>query len=87
MLAKTSTINGVTCTAVGSVNNSLGVKLGTIPNPYSELLASDWLDKIKANNKKVYYVQEGPHWMYTELEVADQIRFYNMLIKIGRAHV
>lgn len=64
----------------GQINYStIGVKLGTVPNPYSQLLASDWLQKIKANNKKVYYVQEGPHWMYNELEVADQIHFYNLL--------
>ena len=67
----------------GQMNYStIGVKLGTIPNAYSQLLASDWLTKIKANNKKVYYVQEGPHWMFTELEIADQIHFYNMLISV-----
>ena len=64
----------------GQINYStIGVKLGNTPNPYSELLASNWIDVLKANNKKVYYVQEGPHWMYNELEVADQIYFYNML--------
>lgn len=67
----------------GQINYStIGVKLGTIPNPHSELLASDWLLKLKANNKKVYYVQEGPHWMFTELEIADQIHFYNMLASV-----
>jgi len=67
----------------GQINYStIGVKLETIPNPYSQLLASDWLTKIKANNKKVYYVQEGPHWMYNELELADQIHFYNMLTSV-----
>jgi len=64
----------------GQINYStIGVKLGDIPNPHSQLLASDWLLKLKTNNKKVYYVQEGPHWMYNELEIADQIHFYNML--------
>ena len=67
----------------GQINYStIGVKLGNVPNPYSQLLASDWLDKLKANNKRIYYVQEGPHWMYNELEVADQIRFYNMLASV-----
>jgi hypothetical protein len=67
----------------GQINYStIGVKLGTVPNPYSQLLASDWLQKIKANNKRVYYVQEGPHWMFTELEIADQIHFYNMLTAV-----
>lgn len=64
----------------GQINYStIGVKLNNTPNPHSQLLASDWLQKLKANNKKVYYVQEGPHWMFNELEIADQIYFYNML--------
>ena len=64
----------------GQINYStIGVKLKNTPNPYSELLASNWIDILKASNKKVYYVQEGPHWMYNELEVADQIYFYNIL--------
>jgi len=67
----------------GQINYStIGVKLGDIPNPYSQLLASGWLEKLKANNKRVYYVQEGPHWMYNELEIADQIHFYNMLASV-----
>jgi hypothetical protein len=67
----------------GQINYStIGVKLSDIPNPHSQLLASDWLLKLKANNKKVYYVQEGPHWMYNELEIADQIHFYNMLASV-----
>ena len=67
----------------GQINYStIGVKLGDIPNPHSQLLASDWLLKLKASNKKVYYVQEGPHWMYNELEIADQIHFYNMLASV-----
>jgi hypothetical protein len=67
----------------GQINlSTVGVKLGTIPNPYSQLLAGDWLTKLKANNKNTYYVQEGPHWMFTELEIADQIHFYNMLTSV-----
>jgi len=67
----------------GQINYStIGVKLSDVPNPYSQLLASDWLQKLKVNNKKVYYVQEGPHWMFTELEIADQIHFYNMLTSV-----
>jgi len=67
----------------GQINYStIGVKLNDIPNPYSQILASDWLQKLKANNKKVYYIQEGPYWMFNELEVADQIHFYNMLASV-----
>lgn len=67
----------------GQINYStIGVKLGTVPNQYSQLLASDWLQKLKDSNKKIYYVQEGPHWMFNELEIADQIHFYNMLASV-----
>jgi hypothetical protein len=72
----------------GQINYStIGVKLDTTPNPYSQLLASDWLSKLKNENKKVYFVQEGPHWMYTELETADQIYFYNMLTTVDAIFV
>jgi len=64
----------------GQLNlNTVGAKVTNIPNPYSQLLASDWLKKIKDENKKVHFVQEGPHWIFTDLEIEDQIHFYNMM--------
>lgn len=48
-------------------------------NPVSELLRTDFINQLKKSNKKVYYVQEGPHWWFNEYELADQIHFYNML--------
>ena len=30
-------------------------------------------------NKEVYYVQEGPHWLWNDYEVIDQIGFYNFV--------
>ncbi len=67
----------------GQLNlNAVGAKIADTPNPYSGLLATDWLKNLKDFNKKVYYVQEGPHWMFTELEIVDQIRFYNMLASV-----
>ena len=64
----------------GQLNlNGVGSKLANIPNPYSQLLASDWLNVVKSNNKKVHFIQEGPHWIFTDLEVRDQINFYNTL--------
>lgn len=62
--------------------NAVGAKIANLPNPVSGLLSSNWLEVLKSNNKKVYFVQEGPHWMYTEMEVADQIHFYNMLASV-----
>ena len=51
-------------------------------NPVSELLASNFIDILKKNNKKVFYVQEGPHWWWNDYEIVDQISFYNMLAKV-----
>ena len=62
--------------------NAVGLKIADSPNPASDFLASNWLSILKENNKKVYFVQEGPHWMFTELEIADQIHFYNMLATV-----
>jgi hypothetical protein len=68
---------------IGRVNlNAVGLKISDEPNPHSDLLASNWLEVLKKSNKKVYFVQEGPHWMFTELELADQIHFYNMLSSV-----
>ena len=59
-----------------------GSKLIQGENPVSGLLASSFIDTLKQNNKKVFYVQEGPHWWWNDYEVVDQINFYNMLAKV-----
>ena len=60
----------------GQLNlNAVAAKLTDIPNPHSDLLNSDWLSVLKKQNKKIYYVQEGPTWMFTELEIQDQFNF------------
>lgn len=51
-------------------------------NPVSELLKSDLVGTLKKHNKKVYYVQEGPHWWFNDYEIVDQINFYNLLTKV-----
>jgi len=67
----------------GQLNlNAVAAKISNIPNPHSNLLNSNWLSILKKQNKKVYYVQEGPTWMFTELEIQDQFNFYNMLIEV-----
>lgn len=61
--------------------NAVGSKLIDKTNPISNLLQSNFIEVLKSNNKKVYYVQEGPHWLYNDYELADQIAFYNMLLE------
>lgn len=56
-----------------------GSKLVDGLNPVSTLLQNGFIDRLKQSNKKVYYVQEGPHWWFNDYELADQINFYNML--------
>ena len=67
----------------GQLNlNAVAVKLINTPNPHSNLLNSNWLSVLKQQNKKIYFVQEGPTWMFTELEIQDQFNFYNMLASV-----
>lgn len=56
-----------------------GSKIVEELNPVSGLLSADIVGTLKANNKRVCYVQEGPHWWYNDYELVDQINFYNML--------
>jgi hypothetical protein len=86
-IAKYNEVNGYDHVFIifpkGQLNlNAVAAKIGNTPNPYSKLLNSGWLSKLKSKNKKVYYVQEGPTWMFTELEVQDQFNFYNMLAEV-----
>jgi hypothetical protein len=56
-----------------------GSKLVNETNPVSGLLHQNIVEVLKRENKKVHYVQEGPHWWYNDYEIADQIYFYNLL--------
>jgi hypothetical protein len=58
-----------------------GSKLINAENPVSLLLESNIITVLKQNNKKVHYIQEGPHWWFNDYELFDQINFYNMLCK------
>ena len=57
-----------------------GSKILDGENPVSVLLRQDIVGQLKKNNGNVHYIQEGPHWFYTEYEVKDQIYFYNFLV-------
>lgn len=60
--------------------SSEGSKLIEGTNPVTGLLRQDIVGILRANNnKKIHYVQEGPHWWYNDYEVSDQIYFYNLL--------
>lgn len=59
-----------------------GSKLVDSINPVSKYLSSNLIKVLKESNKKVYYVQEGPHWWYNDYEIVDQINFYNMLTEV-----
>jgi len=59
--------------------NAVGTKLVEKQNPISPLLRIDFVSTLKLSNKKVYFVQEGPHWLWNDYEVADQINYLNMI--------
>lgn len=59
--------------------NSIGVKLKDDQNPTSGFLRSDFISKLKSDNKKIHFVQEGPHWLWNDYEIYDQVYFYNMI--------
>ena len=61
--------------------NAVGSKLVDKQNPISAILQSNFIEVLKSNNKRVHYVQEGPHWLFNDYELADQIAFYNMLLE------
>tara|TARA_B100000287_G_scaffold337552_1_gene323413 strand:- start:107 stop:1090 length:984 start_codon:yes stop_codon:yes gene_type:complete len=48
-------------------------------NPFSSLLNSNIIQVLKSNNKKIHYIQEGPHWWFNDYEIIDQFNFYNLL--------
>lgn len=49
-------------------------------NPVSNLLASNIIQRIREKgNRKIHYIQEGPHWWWNDYEIVDQINFYNFL--------
>lgn len=58
-----------------------GSKIGEGFNPASQYLNEPIVDTLKSVNKKVYYIQEGPHWWWNDYEIVDQIQFYNFLTK------
>jgi hypothetical protein len=59
--------------------NSVGSKLSEKQNPISQLLRLDIINKLKEKNSKVHFVQEGPHWLWNDYEIPDQIYYYNMI--------
>lgn len=61
--------------------NAVGGKLVDKKNPVSEILKIDIVESIKAKNRSVHYIQEGPHWLWNDYEIVDQINFYNMLVQ------
>lgn len=59
--------------------NAEGTRILNERNPVSNLLGAELAEVLKKYNKAVYYVQEGPHWLYNDYELVDQIHYYNLL--------
>lgn len=66
----------------GKLNlNAEGSEISNMLNPVSSLYASNFIDVLKSNNKKVHYIQEGPNWWFNDYNIIDQFNFYNILSK------
>lgn len=59
--------------------NAFAVKQKDIVNPVSTLLIQQIPTRLKQENKKIHFVQEGPHWLWNDYELVDQINFYNFI--------
>jgi hypothetical protein len=59
--------------------NAFAVKMSNDQNPVSDLLRSNFVDTLKESNSKVHFVQEGPHWLWNDYEIYDQVYYYNMI--------
>ena len=60
--------------------NAVGVKLSNDTNSISSLLEADLPSLLRnQSNKKIYYIQEGPHWLWNDYEIPDQVGFYNFV--------
>ena len=59
--------------------DACGSRLLSDRNPVSDLLTLNIAEQLKATNKAVFYMQEGPHWLFNDYELVDQINFYNMV--------
>lgn len=60
--------------------NAVGSKLSNNINPVSKLLETNLIAVLKSqNNTSVYYIQEGPHWLWNDYEIIDQVNFYSMI--------
>lgn len=59
--------------------NADGTQIAEDRNPVSDLLIKEPVERLKLANKKVYLVQEGPHWWWNDYDMYDQVRFFNMM--------
>lgn len=59
--------------------NAIAIKMSNEINPVSDLLNIDFVPFLKQKNKKVHFVQEGPHHLWNDYEIRDQILYINMI--------
>lgn len=60
--------------------NAVGAKLIQKQNPTSDILSTPLSQILRDNKcKKIYYIQEGPNWLFNDYNMTDQVNFYNQL--------
>jgi len=60
--------------------NAFAVKLSDKQNPVSDILKYPLVEKLKASNKKVHYVQEGPLIMRYMIKYTSIILYLNVIL-------
>lgn len=67
----------------GRLNLSMeGMKIADMQHPYSNILALNFIQTLKNNNKKVHFIQEGPTYLFNDYEIIDQFNYFNMLSEV-----
>lgn len=59
--------------------NVEGIRLNNEKNRFSDLYASNFIEVLKKNNKKIGFIQEGPTNYVNDFSVLDQFNYYNQL--------
>lgn len=60
--------------------NAVGVTISQKQNPIKDILKLPLVSILKNQNcQKIYFIQEGPTWLFNDYDMEDQVNFYNLL--------
>lgn len=59
--------------------NAVGCELVKKHNPVSYLFATNFVNDLKERNNQVYFIQEGPVWLFNDYDLPTQINYINRI--------